>query len=105
MTKEEVTLIAAIIAATASIVTLFLNLRAQKSAEIRVSYRDSLKPHIVELGEALHEIVASSNIYLFKTKSDEARENWREKHEKAKDNIKSLRTKVRYQLWGLDKGI
>jgi len=105
MTKEEVTLIAAVIAASASIFTIIMNLRAQKSSELRVSYRDSLEPQIAELGEALHEIVATTNIYLFKTKSNEAKQNWRQKHENARDNIKALRKKVRYQLWGIDEGL
>jgi hypothetical protein len=105
MNREEATLIAALIAAGASAFTVATNLRAQKSAELRASYRESLEPHISELGEALHEIVAATNIYLFKARSDESRGKWRQKHENARDRIKERRTKVRYQLWGIDDGI
>lgn len=105
MTTQEATLIAAAIAAFASVVTLAMNLRAQKTSEMRVSYRASLEPYIHELGAALHEIMATSNIYLFRAKSDESRANWRTKHENARDSIKELRLKVRYQLWGIDGGL
>jgi len=79
MNREEATLIAALIAAGASAFTVATNLRAQKSAELRASYRESLEPHISELGEALHEIVAATNIYLFKARSDESRGKWRQR--------------------------
>ena len=49
MTNEEVTLIVAFIAAGASTISLLMNLSAQKSAELRVSYRNSFEPYLATL--------------------------------------------------------
>ena len=104
MTVETATLIAASIAAAASVVVLLVNLRAQRRAELRVVHRQTLDTSVGELGEALHQVVACANI-LLKTKSDEARERWKCRGAQASVSLKSLRPKLRYPLWGIDEGL
>lgn len=104
MTRETATLVAACIAAAASLVVLLLNLRAQRRAELRVAHRQTLDLSIAELAEALHQSVACASIIL-KAKSDGARARWKCRGAKASSQLKSLRPRLRYPLWGLDEGL
>lgn len=101
LTKEEMTLLAAVIAAVVSLMTLLLNILTARSAELRKVHRDVLTTHIHDLGDCLHQTVATSNI-LLKNKTDESIANWRDKAAAAKSKLKALRIKLRYPLWGLD---
>jgi hypothetical protein len=49
--KDLVTLVAAVIAAIVSSVSLILNIRSQRRAEIRVAQRKALEPHLPECSE------------------------------------------------------
>ena len=104
MTIQEVTLIAALIAAAVSILSLMTNVLSQHSAELRKAHRETLEHYIHDLGDSLHSTIATSNI-LLKAQTDPAIQNWRAKAETAKTKLKELRTKLRYPLWGLDKGL
>lgn len=104
MTKETVTLIAAAIAAGCSLLVLVINLFAQWRGELRATYRRSIEKTLAELGEALHQVVACSNV-LTRTKPTEARETWKNRASEAKTKLKEIRSAVRYPLWGLDEGI
>ena len=97
MTSETVTLIAALIAAISSIITLWLNVRSQYSSETRIAQRAVLENFIVELGEAIHETTATSKI-LLKTKTEEAAKNWRDRSIVAKEKLQSLIPKLRYRF-------
>src|SRR5947209_474329 len=48
--------------------------------------------------------VATSNM-LMSNQGEEAVRNWRTRAAHAQENLKALRSKVRYPLWGLDEGI
>lgn len=98
MTKETVTLIAASVAAVASFLGLFLNLRAQRRAELRIAQRQILNNSITELGEALYQCVACVDIIL-KAKSDNSHASWKKRGSKASSKLKTLRPKLRYPLW------
>ncbi len=104
MTIQEVTLVAALIAAAVSIATLVVNVATQRSAELRRAHRDTLENFIHDLGESLHSTVATSNI-LLKAQTDPAILNWRARADAAQAKLKELRMKLRYPLWGLDKGL
>ena len=100
-TKEGVTLLAAVIAATVSFITLLFNIFTAQSAELRKVHRDVLVKYIHELGDCLHQTLATSNILLM-NKTDQSAANWRERASAAKTKLKALRIKLRYPLWGLD---
>lgn len=104
MTRETATLVAASIAAVASLVALLLNLRAQHRSELRVAHRQTLDPSLSELAEAIHQSVACASIIL-KANSDEARARWKCRGARASARIKSLRPRLRYPLWGIDEGL
>lgn len=104
MTKEEVTLIAALIAASASLFSLFFSARAKLQAEIRSAQRASLEKVITELGNELYSTVAMSKRMGMATDAEAYKENKAIVTESAR-NIDQLRRDTRYFLWGLNDGI
>ena len=99
MEPQTATLIAAVIAATASIIVLLFNLWAALLGELRTAHRKTLEPHIAALGEALHETVATSHI--LKARSGTSVESWRERSQVAKTELQEVVLKLRYPLWGI----
>ncbi|HKH61081.1 MAG TPA: hypothetical protein VKA49_09635, partial [Flavitalea sp.] len=61
------TLVAAIIAAFLSLLTLL----ATKSTEIRAAHRKTLESFIYDISDSVHQLIATSNI-LLKNKSEES---------------------------------
>lgn len=100
MEAQTATLIAASIAAAASLSALYFNLRGSRLSELRVAHRKTLEPSINELGEALHETVATSHI-LLKARSDVSAISWRNRSQVAKGKLLALVPKLRYPLWGI----
>lgn len=99
MDKPTATLIAAIIAAIASLISIFAN----KAAEFRAAHRRTLSDYIHDLSKTLHQIIATSKI-LTNYNTDENLKNWRGKAQEAKENLKKMRPELRYTLAGLDLG-
>lgn len=104
MDKETVTLISAVIAAIASVVALLLKIGADRNTELRGVKRKALEAYIVDLGQALHEVVASSNTLLQPAK-EKQRPKWIERAKNAQKTLKGLRPRVRYSLWGAEDAI
>lgn len=94
------TLIAAIIAAVFSLLTLL----STRPTEIRAANRKTLETYIPELADSIHQLIATSKI-LLKNKTQQSRESWRQKAEDAKGKLKDIRPKIRYSLWGLENYI
>lgn len=101
---ESATLIAAVIAAAASLAGLAFNIRAQSRSEICKANRSLLGPHLNGIARALHEVLASSTI-LTKARTDESRANWRARAVNAQSTIKEIRSELRYPLWGIHEGL
>ena len=105
MDQGTVTLIAAAIAAFASVLTLALRATSKRKAELREINRQALEPFVVELGESIHNLVACS-FMIFRYQGDSRQQpKWRARAEAAREVLLSVRPKVRYQLWGLDTGL
>ena len=100
MTAQEATLIAAVIAASASVAKLFFD----RLTEGRLSIRSLLLPLITELGEAIYGIVATSSV-MMEAETDKKFESWYSKACNERDKLRRLRPKLRYPLWGLDEGL
>ena len=98
ISSETATLVAAGVAALSSLATLVIQLFTQKRAEFRMSHRKMLETDISAISEALHSTLATSNI-LSKAKTEESIQNWRARAETAKETLKSMRVKHRYDLW------
>ena len=58
MDAQSVTLIVAAVAATASLANMGVNIFFSRKATREEQFRDLLKPHIIQLGEELHQVVA-----------------------------------------------
>jgi len=101
MTKETITLVAALIAAAASLATLVLKLIAEQEAEARAAHRRILGDAISDLGETLHELMACSKI-MVKTKSEETFSKWETKAKDAQRRLNTIRVRLKYALWGLE---
>jgi hypothetical protein len=100
ITPENATLIAALIAAVASILALLFNLFADRAEESRAAHRALLAPHLADISEFIYSTVACSKI-LIEARTEQAVENWRERANTAKDDLKTIRVKLRYPLWGI----
>jgi hypothetical protein len=106
MNTQTVTVVAAIIAAFASVYTMCVNLFAQYYAEMRVAYRKTLEPHLGPLGKSLYETMACSKMLAEKNEETGAsRANWKARADTARDTLKAQRLDLRYSLWGLDEPI
>lgn len=104
MDSITVTLVAAIVAAGASLIVMLLTILHQRSSELRVARRAALDKIIVDLGALFHELLATCNVYT-QARSPESEQKWIGKAFQARDRIKSIRPSVRYSLWGLDEGL
>lgn len=100
MTTQDATLIAAVIAAAAAVLKLFVD----RFTEDRTSARILLQPLLAEMGEANYGVVATCST-LLKAATPEAFENWHAKARAERDKLRVLRPKLRYPLWGLDEGL
>lgn len=105
---ENYTLIAAVVAAVASVLgvivtaaTIYFDRRSTAEAQ----HRDLLKPHIIDLGETLHKVIACSQIVVHRAAQEQTTEKWQRLAGEACTKLKELRLKVKYPLWGLDDGL
>ena len=105
MKTEIITLIAALIAAITSLINILISVIAGKYSEFRSAHRKSLQSYIEPLGKELHQILATSNVYIERMTSGESQDKWVERATEATNNLKELRWSVRYPLWGVDEGI
>lgn len=100
MTTQEATLIAAVVAAMASVTKLFFD----RFAESRNSARELLQPLISEMGESAYGIVATCTV-LVVAESPEKFKSWYAKACREREKLKALRPELRYPLWGVDEGL
>lgn len=100
MTTQEATLVAAVVAAMASLAKLFFD----RFAEGRSSARELLQPLISEMGESAYGIVATCTV-LVEAESPQKFRSWYAKACREREKLKALRPKLRYPLWGVDEGL
>jgi hypothetical protein len=98
-------IIAASIAALASIANLFFNIFNQIMLENRSAYRKTLERHYNTLGELLHQSVAISDVIAKRISLSQGIESWTNKNSKVKKKLEYCRKQVRYSLWGVDDGL
>ena len=103
-TETSAILAAALVAALASLATLFFQVRANRTAELRKAHRTVLIETLPELSEAIHQIIATSSI-LLKCSSPEAIVSWKKRGQTAKSKISLIRPRLRYPLWGISDHI
>lgn len=101
MDKPTLTIISSLIGALSAIIVLSLKNRAERHAEYRNAQRAKIDPLLEELGETLYQIV-SSVVLLSVNEKDKKYLN--KLISKNTSRLRVIRSKVRYQLWGLDEG-
>jgi hypothetical protein len=104
---EIVTLIAALIAASAAMATLVVNTVTATRRERRDTHRKAVEIELSDLADALHQVVATSysqHRFLADGKIDSAK-NWHDRGIVSKSNLDRLRPRVRYSIPGIDQGL
>ncbi|MET2829324.1 hypothetical protein [Mesorhizobium shangrilense] len=95
-------MLAAIIAAAATVITLILTVMNKRGEEYRTAQRDVIAEDLKSIGKAVHEVIALSTIQRKVMGSPQHAERYRAAAEAAK-RLKEKRLDVRYTLWGLDE--
>lgn len=100
MTTQVATLVAALIAAIASVLKLLFD----RFAEGRSSSRQLIQPLIADMGEAIYSVVATCKV-LSESETPQKYKSWYGKACREREKLKVLRPKLRYPLWGIDEGL
>lgn len=103
--QPTATLIAATLAGVLSLANFVLGQRAGRSSEGRAQYRQLLMPHVTELGEVLHKVVATATVAVGRKKQGRTEGTWLARTKKACDELRDLRLRVKYPLWGVEDGL
>ncbi|HCT9181013.1 hypothetical protein FNY88_10915 [Corynebacterium guaraldiae] len=105
MTNELVTLFAAAIAACASLLSLAITIYADRTSAAKSAHREILRPHLEILAANIHEVMAASDILHKRFVEGQDTAPWLEASTKAAEQLKSVRPKVRYPLFGIDEAL
>ncbi|HEX8111030.1 MAG TPA: hypothetical protein VF516_25040 [Kofleriaceae bacterium] len=105
MDQQTVTLVAAGVAATASLSNVIVNVYFARRMSRESQFRDLLKPHMVVLGETLHAVVACSRVVGARAQQGIDTRSWLKKAQDACNQLKQLHRQVKYPLWGVSEGI
>jgi hypothetical protein len=104
MDTFTIAIIVSLIAAVTSLVSLLLTITSNLRREIRAENRRRIVPHLEDLGTNLYGMIAAITL-LYKDKSGKNQKYWKNQIVIAQKNLRALRSKLRYQLWGLDDAI
>lgn len=104
ISKQVATLVAAGIAAATALINLVVTISANKRAEFREAFRNSLDDHIHDVADAIHQTTSSTN-KLFDVEKGESIEDFRDNMREKQEKLNKLRPKIRYSLYGVNYGI
>ena len=102
VTTQEATLIAAAIAAAASLTKLITDALSARGAATRAAHRAVLEPHLPQLAKSVHGAVAGAVIVHKRAKKGQAGGNALENSQLAAGELKANRLEVKYALPGLE---
>lgn len=103
LAQSTATLVAAGIAAGASIATLVLNLLGDRRTEMRAAHRQILGGYIEEIADSVHSVMAVSVMIRKRSVNGQDVGEWVRNGGAAAERLKTLRPRVRYQLPGLEE--
>jgi len=103
ITKEDATLIAAGIAAFASVVKLAADAISARGTATRAAHRAVLAPHLSSLAKSIHAAVAGATIVHDRAKDDQAPANAMKNAQAAASDLKEYRLEIKYALPGLEE--
>lgn len=104
MEPQTATLIAAVIAASAAVLNVFLVAAGKREEEIRAATRQAIAEHLNEIGRLIYEVVALADVQARST-TDNTHKVRHANARAAAVRLKNKRLEVRYSLWGIDMGI
>jgi hypothetical protein len=102
LSQGTATVIAAGVALVASVLSLVVSGRSARKAEEREAHRRLIEPYLQDLGEAVHEVIASSSVLSQKYRAGQDPRQWLDQGNAAADRIRTVRPRLRYLLDGLD---
>jgi hypothetical protein len=103
VSTADATLLAAIVAAAASLLNIVANAFAERSAAMRAAHRSILQTHLEPLGESIHTIAAGAVLEHRRAKTGQAPGNAQANAFSAAEALKEQRLLVKYCLNGLDE--
>lgn len=102
VTREEATLIAAAIAAVASVAKLLADVFTARTGATRAAHRAVLEPHLCKLAVSIHGAMAGTKIVHDRAKVGQEPGNAMTSARSAAADLKSHRLEVKYSLPGLE---
>jgi hypothetical protein len=105
LSKEEATLLAAGIAAVASVLKLIADVLSARGEATRAAHRATLEPYLAGLGKALHQVTAGVVLVHRRVKAGQEPGNAFQNAEQAAKSLKQLRLEVKYALAGADEAL
>jgi hypothetical protein len=103
VSTADATLLAAVVAASASLLKLVADAFAERSAAMRAAHRSILQAHLEPLGESIHTIAAGAVLEHRRAKAGQAPGNAQANAFSAAEALKVQRLRVKYCLDGLDE--
>lgn len=103
MSTQDATLIAAGIAAAASLAKLFSDMLSARGAATRAAHRSVLQPHLVALATGIHGVMAGAVLAHRLLKSGKAPGSTLANSRVAAEALKTCRLEVKYSLPGLQE--
>lgn len=103
MSEGTAVVAAALIALVASLASLLLTARAGRKGEERQAHRRLLEPTLVDLGEAIHTVIASATVHFQKTRGGQDARTWLDRGNAAADDLRKVRPRLKYILFGVDE--
>jgi hypothetical protein len=105
MLPTTVTLIAATVAAVASLLNVAVNVYFVRRSTREAQYRDLLKPYVVQLGEELHQVVACCKVAAKRFDKGEAPKPWVDRAHAACKRLATIQRQVKYPLGEVVGGV
>ena len=103
VTTDQATLVAAAIAAAATLTKLGVDILAARGAEARAAHRNVLAPHFAELGTAVHEVVSGAVLAHRLRKERRTIGRAAVQGPRGAEVIKRKRLELKYSLRGLEE--
>jgi len=105
LSKEEATLLAAGIAAAASVLKLISDALSARGQATRAAHRSTLEPYLARLGTAIHQVTAGVVLVHRRFKGGQEPGNAFQNAQHAAQLLKDLRLEVKYALGGADESL
>jgi len=105
MDKEQVTLLAALIAALASMISLIGDLFSTWRGELRAAHRNALSPFLAGLGYTLDKLLNACMIFNKTVEGGKLDSSGLQDALSTVSQLNEIRSKVKYPLWGIDLGL